>query len=103
MTPRSVYRESGQFVEVGTVKPDPRGRLTLAKSKGKAAKPIKVDSYRQYVNENGEILLVPLVEVPAREMWVHENPEVKARLLRAMDQVAQGQVRKRDFSDFPDD
>lgn len=90
-----------QFVEMGTVRPDPRGRLTLAKRKDQPW--LQVDGYRQYQGPGGEILLVPLAEIPARERWVHENPEVKAAILRGMADVAAGRVHVFDPGEFPFD
>lgn len=96
-------RAPGEFVEVGTVRPDPRGRLTLAKPKGSTAKVSKVDAYKQLINEDGSILLIPVVEIPVRELWIHQNPEAMASLRRGIEQAERGEGRKLDLSELPDD
>ena len=40
----------------------------------------------------GEILLVPLVSIPAREVIVWENAQVRNSLARGMEQAALGKV-----------
>lgn len=90
--------DSENFTELGTVHPDPRGRLTLAKRKGENSR--RIDGYRQYVGPEGEILLIPMVEIPARELWVHQNPEVKAAILRGMADVEAGRVHRLDLDEF---
>lgn len=64
----------------GYVHPDARGRLTL----GSAAKDA---DYRVLVNEKGQILLDPVVPIPASEAWLWENPSLRASMERALRQA----------------
>ena len=70
---------------------DSRRRLSL----GKIGKP---EHTRYEISENslGEILLVPLVSVPAREMIVWENAQVRKSLLLGMEQAVAGELVERE-------
>jgi hypothetical protein len=72
----------------GYVHPDARGRLTL----GSAAQDA---DYRVLVNEKGQILLDPVVPIPASEAWLWENPALRASMERALSQAEAG-----DFEDL---
>ncbi len=68
----------------GYVHPDARGRLTL----GSAA---RNEDYRVFVNERGQILLDPVVPIPASEAWLWENPALRASMERALAQADAGE------------
>jgi hypothetical protein len=68
----------------GYVHPDSRGRLAL----GSVAKDA---DYRVLVNERGQILLDPVVAIPASEAWLWENPALRASMERALNQAAAGE------------
>lgn len=56
------------------------------------------------VNENGDILLTPLVTIPKRELLVWENELVRASLGRGLAQSAAGEtVDLGDFTQFVDE
>ena len=68
----------------GYVHPDARGRLTL----GSAARDA---DYRVLVNGKGQILLDPVVAIPASEAWLWENPALRASMERALGQAQAGE------------
>ena len=70
---------------------DSRRRLSL----GKIGRP---EHTRYEISENslGEILLVPLVSIPAREMIIWENSQVRTSLLLGMEQAAAGELVERE-------
>lgn len=68
----------------GFVRPDARGRLTLGS--------VAQDSdYRVLVNERGQILLDPVVAIPASEAWLWQSPALRASMERALNQAAAGE------------
>jgi hypothetical protein len=82
-----------KFVSVGKeVEPDDRNRLALG-----CVLPPKSESIRYNVLQNkaGQILLDPVKSVPAREAWVHENPQRLKSLKRGIAQIEAGRVVKR--------
>lgn len=92
--PLEIDPEEFGFLPVGEMlRPDERGRIpakkTLEKSSVSANHP---DGYRSYVNEFGQILLDPVVTVPARERWLHRNPVAFAALKAGIASVKSGGV-----------
>ena len=72
-----------------TVRPDSKGRVTLgALAKG-------VSSFRVREEADGRLILEPYVEIPARERWVYDNPQVLASLERGIADAAAGRVKSR--------
>ncbi|MGH8905545.1 MAG: hypothetical protein ACRD0K_03275 [Egibacteraceae bacterium] len=64
---------------------DSRRRVTL----GRAA---RHDRYQVLENEAGELLLVPLASIPARELDMLRNDLLRESLARGMAQAAAGEV-----------
>ncbi len=65
----SLTLDPTEFTDAGTVEMDKRGR-------GAIVKPSELDpnvKYRKYVGKRGEIVLMPVVEVPAHEAWLFNN------------------------------
>lgn len=54
-------------------------------------------SFRITRENDGKIVLDPLVEVPAREHWIFKNPEALASLLRGMEDAKAGRIVDLDF------
>lgn len=72
-------------------KVDTSGRLSLGRDK--AGEQYDVDEA-----EDGKIVLTPVAVIPKRELWLHNNPEAKAMVLRGLADSAAG--RTRDGGDF---
>ena len=72
-----------------TLRPDAKGRITL----GNLAK--GVSSFKLRQQENGNLVLEPYTEIPARERWVYENPKILASLERGIKDAAEGRVVSR--------
>ncbi|CAN5613521.1 hypothetical protein BH23GEM10_BH23GEM10_14020 [soil metagenome] len=66
----------------GYVHPDARGRLTL----GTAARDA---DYRVLINDRGQILLDPVVPIPASEAWLWQSPALRASMERALKQAGE--------------
>jgi hypothetical protein len=81
----------------GYVQPDSRGRLALGSVAQHA-------DYRVLVNERGQILLDPVVAIPASEAWLWENPALRASMERALNQAAAGEFEELgSFAQFVDE
>jgi hypothetical protein len=74
------------FKRVASLAPDERGRVTLTKLLQQDSVGV---SFAAYVNDAGQIMLDPVVEVPAREQWLYKNPKAM-KALRAGLQSAAG-------------
>lgn len=71
---------------VHQLRPDSKGRITL----GKLAQGIS--SFRAHRLENGNILLEPFTEIPARDAWLLKN--VAAAVKEELTQVAEGKSQE---------
>jgi hypothetical protein len=94
---RDTIGGAGFRVRKGYVHPDARGRLTL----GSTAKDA---DYRVFVNDSGQILLDPVVPIPASEAWLWENPYLRASMERALAQAEAGEFEDLgSFAQFVDE
>ena len=75
------------FKSVGEALADERGRLPMAKTGVR-----KDDRYAVAVNDDGQILLTPLVSIPPREVIVWENQMLRESLARGLAEAAAGQT-----------
>ena len=78
-----------------TVKADERGRLTLGAE-------VKEKTYQVSENEIGQILLTPVVSIPAHEMWLYQNPEAMAAFQRGIEDLKAGRTVTRSFAEYID-
>lgn len=100
--PTMVTRETVSnvgFTPVGEVTADERSRIAFGKAGVR-----RDDRYAVAVNEDGEILLTPLVSVPKRELLVWEDELVRVSLGRGLAQSAANEtVDLGDFTQYADD
>jgi len=83
-----------EFEEIGTRTIDERKRLTL----GDLIKDFK--RVRAYRNERVQLLIQPVVEIPASELWLFENKEALEGVKRGLKDVAEGRVSKLDLDEL---
>lgn len=69
---------------------DARKRISLAK----LLPDYEVCSVRAYT-EGDKIILEPMAEIPARELWLHKNPQALKDVQEGIQQAKEGKVRKR--------
>lgn len=87
------------FKPMGEVVADERARLAVGKAGVRGD-----DRYAVAVNDDGEILLTPLVSIPKRELLVWEDQQVREALGRGLLQTASGELVDRgDFSQYADE
>lgn len=87
------------FRSMGEVVADDRARLPLGKTGVR-----KDDRYAIAVNDDGEILLTPLVSIPKRELIVWENEMLRNSLALGLAQSAAGEtVDLGSFAEYLDD
>jgi hypothetical protein len=86
----------GNFTPIGEVSADDRARVPVGKAGVR-----RDDRYAVAVNDDGEILLTPLVSIPKRELLVWEDSQVREALSRSLLQSAEGKVKRRgSFSQY---
>ena len=52
-------------------------------------------SFRAYKEDDGRIVLEPMVEVPAKEHWIYKNPAALASLMRGIEDAKAGRIKNR--------
>lgn len=81
------------FKPAGEVVADERARLAFGKAGVR-----REDRFAIAVNDEGEILLTPLVTIPKRELFVWENELVREDLAKGLRESNDGMVS--DLGDF---
>jgi hypothetical protein len=69
---------------------DARKRVSLAK----LLPNYEVCSFKAYT-EGDKIILEPMAEIPARDLWLYRNPQALQEVREGLEQSKAGKVRKR--------
>jgi len=77
-----------EFREIDTRTIDDRNRLTL----GELLKGSK--RVRLYKNNRGEVLLQPVVEIPASELWLFQDKEALESVRKGLKAAGEGRISK---------
>ncbi len=96
VTKDEVIKDNKLMELPGTVKPDSKKRVRLPK----CTVTKEAVTYKVYINNCGQILLDPLVQIPASELWLYRDPEALASLERGLDDLAKGRLIKGKRSDL---
>lgn len=85
-----------RFVSMGDIKTiDSKNRITLGEKILKVVdSKIKADAYEVFIGKEGDILLKPVVTIPANEAWVYEDPEVLKKIRKGLDEAGKGKTKK---------
>jgi hypothetical protein len=79
-----------EFVEIDTRTIDNRNRLTI----GELA--VGFNRVRLYKNKMGEILLKPIAEIPASELWLFQNKEAFENVQKGLKNLSEGKISQLD-------
>ena len=94
---KDAIKINDEFQAVATKTVDDRKRITLGE--------LVNDSHRVrlYKNKRGEILIVPVVEIPASEIWLYENKQSLEDVLKGLNDLSEGRITKVDVDELKDD
>jgi hypothetical protein len=84
----NVLKIKDEFKEIDTRTVDDRNRLTV----GELLKGSK--RVRLYKNDRGEVLLQPIVEIPASEAWLFQNKEAFESVKKGLKDASEGKISK---------
>jgi hypothetical protein len=84
---KSKYRRKHMAVQEKNLKLDSKRRITI----GKLASD-DITSYDAKLQEDGTILLIPKVEIPAHEAWLYRNPKALTSVLEGIEDSKAGRV-----------
>jgi len=88
MTEQEILKDT-EFTAVAEARVDVKRRVALGKALGRA-----VSSYRIYRNSFGQIILDPMVTIPAHEAWLFKNKEATQLLRQGLADARKGRVTK---------
>ena len=75
---------------------DTSGRISIGKARAGCL-------YDVAFEEDGRVVLTPMVAIPERELWLHKNPAAKAMVEAGLAEMARGDTLSIDLSEFPED
>ena len=81
--------KDGEFEELIETRVDTKHRVSLGKILGS-----EVSSFRVYRNAHGQIVLDPMVSIPAHEAWLFRNKRASALAQRGLEDAKQGRLVK---------
>ncbi len=88
MTKQEILRH-GPFEEVAEVRVDAKRRVALGRTLGQ-----RVTSYRIYRNGFGQMILDPMVTIPAHEVWLFKNKKAARLVKQGLADARKGRVVK---------
>ena len=77
------------FEEIGQAKVDSKRRVALGKTLSR-----DVTSFRIYRNAHGQIILDPMVSIPAHEAWLFKNKRASALVRQGLADAREGRLIK---------
>lgn len=92
--------KDAQFEVVTNARVDAKRRVTLGRLVAN-----QVTSFRVYRNAHGQLILDPLVAIPAHEAWLFQNKRAASLVQRGLDEAKRGRLTKarEDFSRYLED
>ncbi len=87
--------KDADFEEITEARIDSKHRIALGRTV-----PREVRSFRMYRNAHGQVILDPMVSIPASEAWLFKNKRAAALVQQGIDEARQGRLikAKEDFS-----
>jgi len=83
-----ILKINDEFQEIGTRTIDNRNRLTL----GGLLRNFK--RVLIYKNDLGEVLVRPVVEIPASDLWIFQNKEAFKSVQKGLKDASEGKISK---------
>jgi len=95
--PKLEILKDAEFVALTESRVDAKHRVALGRTV-----PDQVKAFRVYQNAHGQIVLDPLVSIPAHEAWLFKNPRASALVQRGLAKARRGRLvkPKEDFSRY---
>ena len=97
----NTHRESTKianekFRSIGVSSLDSKNRVTIRDKlmKETPLNHMEVDAFKVFLGDEGDILLRPMANIPSKELWVHQNPDVLESIQRGMRDIKEGRVTK---------
>ncbi|MFH1903672.1 MAG: hypothetical protein ABIK20_06460 [Candidatus Omnitrophota bacterium] len=83
----------GPFQAIGIRTVDAKKRIGLGEKLLKFISKTP-EAYQVFIDKEGDILLRPVVTIPASEAWIYQNPKVLAQIRQGFAEAKQGKLEK---------
>ncbi len=85
-----------KFKPIGFSSLDSKNRITLRDKlmKETPLNYMEIDAFEIFLGDEGDILLRPMVNIPSKELWVHQNPAILGSIQRGTQDIKEGRVTK---------
>ncbi len=85
------------FEELSQTRVDSKRRVALGKSI-----PRQVTSFKVYRNAHGQVILDPMVSIPAHETWLFKNKRASELVRQGLEEAKKGRLTKQreDYSRY---
>lgn len=89
--------KDAEFEEVAEARVDSKHRIALGRTV-----PGQVRSFRVYRNAHGQVILDPMVSIPAYETWLFKNKRASVLVREGLEDARRGRLvkAKEDFSKY---
>ena len=89
--------KDAEFEEITEARVDSKHRVALGKGI-----PGQVTSFRVYRNAHGQVILDPMVSIPAHEAWLFKNKRASASVRQGLEDAKGGRLvkAKEDYSRY---
>jgi len=85
----------GKFISAGTRTIDSKNRITLGDKITKLINTqTEADKFQIFFNEEGDILLRPMVSIPVREAWIYQNRQVLKSIRQGLAEAKREETEK---------
>ena len=55
---------------------------------------MEVDAFKVFLGNEGDILLRPMANIPSKELWIYQNPDVLKRIQKGLQDAKENKVTK---------
>jgi len=83
-----------KFKSAGCGVLDSKQRITLGTKimKEEPLNHMEINAFEILVGDDGDILLKPMANIPSRELWIYQNPEVIKRIQKGLQDAREGKI-----------
>jgi ABC-type nitrate/sulfonate/bicarbonate transport system substrate-binding protein len=89
-----VIKTKEKFINIDTKPLDSKKRINLGKKVLEAAGSPGANQFQVFIGTEGDILLRPLMAIPAREAWIYQNPAALRKLRQGLKEAGEGKLKE---------
>lgn len=85
-----------KFKPLGISILDSKNRITLGNkiTKEIPLNDMEIDSFEIFIGDEGDILLRPMANIPSKELWIYQNPNVLKRIQKGLRDAQAGNIKE---------